>query len=69
MVKDLATIYAKEVAEVARLAAPVEADPEDEEDPYTRMLAHTVLHAPSFTLAGGTTEVLRGMIARGLGLR
>ena len=66
LVKDLATIYAKEVAEVARLAAPVEADPEDEEDPYTRMLAHTVLHAPSFTLAGGTTEVLRGMIARGL---
>jgi len=27
------------------------------------------LHAPSFTLRGGTREILRGMIARGLGLR
>jgi acyl-CoA dehydrogenase len=28
-----------------------------------------VLHAPSWTLRGGTSEILRGIIARGLGLR
>jgi hypothetical protein len=28
-----------------------------------------VLHAPAYTLRGGTREILRGIIARGLGLR
>ncbi len=32
-------------------------------------LADTVLRAPSFTLRGGTREILRSVIARGLGLR
>ncbi|MCI0148828.1 acyl-CoA dehydrogenase family protein [Paraburkholderia sediminicola] len=32
-------------------------------------LAHTSLAAPSYSLRGGTREILRGMIARGLGLR
>ena len=27
------------------------------------------VHAPMFTLRGGTNEVLRGMVARGMGLR
>jgi len=27
------------------------------------------LHAPAFTLRGGTREILRGVIARGMGLR
>jgi hypothetical protein len=27
------------------------------------------LQAPSYSLRGGTREILRGMIARGLGLR
>ncbi|MGC2203883.1 MAG: acyl-CoA dehydrogenase family protein [Stellaceae bacterium] len=34
-----------------------------------RCLADTVLHGPSWTLRGGTREILRGIIARGLGLR
>lgn len=38
-----------------------------------RELQHTLAHAlniaPSFSLRGGTREILRGMIARGLGLR
>ncbi len=33
------------------------------------VLAYTTLHAPSFSLRGGTREILRGIIARGLGLR
>jgi len=31
------------------------------------VLAETALHAPSWTLRGGTREILRGIIARGLG--
>ena len=27
------------------------------------------VHAPLFTLRGGTNEVLRGMVAKGMGLR
>ncbi|MFP6663145.1 MAG: acyl-CoA dehydrogenase family protein [Deltaproteobacteria bacterium] len=34
-----------------------------------KMLAHLVMNAPSFSLRGGTREILRGIIARGLGLR
>ena len=36
---------------------------------FLAVLAHGMLHAPSFSLRGGTREILRGMIARGLGLR
>ncbi len=36
---------------------------------FAAMLAHTMLHAPSFSLRGGAREILRGIIARGLGLR
>jgi acyl-CoA dehydrogenase len=38
-------------------------------DPFEAALAESVLHAPSWTLRGGTREILRGIIARGLGLR
>jgi hypothetical protein len=33
------------------------------------VLAHAIAHAPSFSIRGGTREILRGIIARGLGLR
>jgi hypothetical protein len=33
------------------------------------VLSEALLHAPSWTLRGGTPEILRGIIARGLGLR
>jgi len=32
-------------------------------------LAFATTIAPKFTIQGGTTEILRGIIARGLGLR
>jgi acyl-CoA dehydrogenase len=34
-----------------------------------QVMRHTMLAAPSFSLRGGTREVLRGIVARGLGLR
>lgn len=36
---------------------------------FERVLAYTTMHAPSFSLRGGTREILRGIIDRGLGLR
>ncbi|MBY0509788.1 MAG: acyl-CoA dehydrogenase family protein [Rhodospirillaceae bacterium] len=36
---------------------------------YESLLAEALLQAPSITLRGGTPEILRGIIARGLGLR
>jgi hypothetical protein len=36
---------------------------------YAAALAVSLLAAPSFSLRGGTREILRGIIARGLGLR
>ena len=35
----------------------------------TEQLAIATMMAPKFTIQGGATEVLRGIIARGLGLR
>lgn len=37
--------------------------------PFNAMLDHALYYAPSYTIRGGTTEILRGIIARGLGLR
>jgi hypothetical protein len=37
--------------------------------PLARTLAYVAQVAPTFSLRGGTREILRGMIARGLGLR
>jgi hypothetical protein len=36
---------------------------------YQQVLGNLIQLAPSFSLRGGTTEILRGVIARGLGLR
>jgi hypothetical protein len=36
---------------------------------FDALLAYATLAAPKLTIQGGTTEILRGIIARGLGLR
>jgi alkylation response protein AidB-like acyl-CoA dehydrogenase len=68
LVKDVGTAFEREIPEIVRRLLPVEASPEDDDD-YAQSLAHVLLHAPSFTIRGGTPEILRGLIARGLGLR
>ncbi len=68
IVKDLGTNYCKEVPEVARSiidAAPAMAS----DDFYEQTLASAILTVPSLTIQGGTREILRGVIARGLGMR
>ena len=36
---------------------------------FAAALARTILHVPAFSIRGGTREILRGIIARSLGLR
>jgi alkylation response protein AidB-like acyl-CoA dehydrogenase len=68
LVKDLGTTLEQQIPDVvARLLG---AEP-DLELPVQlkRTLAFVARIAPSYSLRGGTREILRGMIARGLGLR
>ncbi len=67
LVKDVGTQLENEIIEVARTLAASE--PEPGAPGYAGLLAHAVLHAPGFTIRGGTNEILRTVVARGLGLR
>jgi alkylation response protein AidB-like acyl-CoA dehydrogenase len=68
MVKDLGTAFERSVPEIARGLISVEPTRQTQDD-FTEAMADTILRAPSFTLRGGTREILKSMIARGLGLR
>jgi hypothetical protein len=69
IVKDLGTIWEQQLPSNARtLAAFIEQEPGNQM-PLKRHLAYATKVAPKLTIQGGTTEVLRGIIARGLGLR
>jgi acyl-CoA dehydrogenase len=68
LVKDMATIFERELLEKLRSVLP----------PYIlassngllpTLLRDGILRVPSSTLRGGTSEVLKGMIARQLGMR
>lgn len=67
IVKDLGAVFEQEVPEVARLLVPdghLAAD-----RAFGALLGAVTVGAPSFSLRGGTREILRGIIARDLGLR
>lgn len=69
LVKDLGTRFEQESVELAAdLLSYVAADAEDR-GPVAALVEMARVHAPLFTLRGGTNEVLRGMVARGMGLR
>ena len=68
LVKDLGTAFEREIPEIARRLVSIEASLDDE-DSLSETQADVLLRAPSFTLRGGTREILRSVIARGLGLR
>ncbi|KXU82226.1 acyl-CoA dehydrogenase [Paraburkholderia monticola] len=68
LVKDIGTEF--EQAIPAQLEAALGANPALAIDPELyRTVAYLSQISPTFSLRGGTREVLRGMIARGLGLR
>ncbi len=68
LVKDVGTTFEADVIEEIRRVLDVTPSL-DSADPLARSLAEAQLHAPGYTLRGGTNEILRGIVARGLGLR
>jgi hypothetical protein len=68
LVKDLGAVFEQEIPEVARLLIAAEPALTGDSE-YSAALACSMMAAPSFSLRGGTREILRGIIARGLGLR
>ena len=68
LVKELGTTFEQEIPAV--IEAALGADPTREIDAeLLRTSAYVSQIAPTYSLRGGTREILRGMIARGLGLR
>lgn len=68
IVKDLGTIWEQDLPQRVRDAAAFIA-PGPSRDDFDRILHFNTRIAPKLTIQGGTTEILRGVIARGLGLR
>jgi alkylation response protein AidB-like acyl-CoA dehydrogenase len=68
LVKDIGTEFEQSIPAI--IEAALGADPQVPVDAdLFRALAYVSQMAPTYSLRGGTREILRGMIARGLGLR
>ncbi|MFI2478571.1 acyl-CoA dehydrogenase family protein [Nocardia xishanensis] len=65
LVKDLGTRFERSVIDFVRDARTARVS----DGEFDRLLAQATLSNPGATLRGGTTEVLRGVVARELGLR
>ncbi|MET0899240.1 MAG: acyl-CoA dehydrogenase family protein [Mycobacterium sp.] len=68
LVKDLGTRFEQDSVELAADLLDFVHD-DDSRAELAALLRAARLHAPMFTLRGGTNEVLRGVIAKGMGLR
>tara|TARA_R110002111_G_scaffold262444_2_gene338562 strand:+ start:36917 stop:38083 length:1167 start_codon:yes stop_codon:yes gene_type:complete len=68
IVKDIGTRFEQELIEKLREFWPV-IMAQGSDDEFQHLLSESLLRQPSFTLRGGTNEILKGIIARGLGLR
>lgn len=68
IVKDVGSIFEQSIPEIARTLVDAEPDRASTSD-FNAVLANILTNAPSWSLRGGTREILRGIIARGLGLR
>lgn len=70
IVKDLGTKFEQDVVRVVRNIVSAETLTADgRADRLKALLTHAQLWAPAFTIRGGTNEILRGIIAKGIGLR
>ncbi|MDV7245253.1 MULTISPECIES: acyl-CoA dehydrogenase family protein [Rhodococcus] len=67
-VKLLGTVTEGDIADYADLHMNRDG-PAQEEGPFGSLIDHAILQRPGFTLRGGTTEILEGVVARELGLR
>ena len=66
MVKDLGNSFEQSLPQ--RVQALIDC-PATRQDDLARLMRALLIAAPSFSLRGGTREIIRGIIARGLGLR
>jgi hypothetical protein len=69
LVKDLGTSLEQEIPEVVRRVLPLEPRQAAGTAAYDALQQLSQQQAPSYSIRGGTREILRGIIARGLGLR
>ena len=69
IVKDLGTIWEQDLPQRVRQAAAFVPRHSVNFDEFEKALEFTMRIAPKLTIQGGTTEILRGVIARGLDLR
>lgn len=65
LVKEMATRFEQDVLEAVERLADIE-PATGSTSPFERLLAASVLAAPSYTLRGGTTEILRTVVMKGL---
>ena len=63
LVKDMGTQFEQEIAEFAREYTDV-IPSVGSSDRLSRLMAESILQSPGFTLRGGTTEILRGIVAK-----
>jgi alkylation response protein AidB-like acyl-CoA dehydrogenase len=70
IVKDLGTKFEQETVRVVRnIISAEDLTANGREHRLRALLIHAQQYAPAFTIRGGTNEILRGIIARGIGLR
>lgn len=69
VVKDLGCQFEQRLPGLAQELVGLEPTLGDAGNDYQQVLGNLMLLAPSFSLRGGTLEILRGIIARGLGVR
>jgi acyl-CoA dehydrogenase len=69
IVKDVGTIWEQKLPHKARDLAAFVTEEAANRASFEEQLNFATMIAPKLTIQGGTTEILRGIIARGLGLR
>jgi alkylation response protein AidB-like acyl-CoA dehydrogenase len=70
IVKDLGTRFEQEVVRIVRdIAIQIEPEVMAQNERLRGLVASAQMWGPAFTIRGGTVEILRGIIARGLSLR
>lgn len=65
LVKSIGTKFEQKIPEVVRLILDIYPRL-DSEDILSRLQAESILHSPGFTIRGGTSEVLYGILAKGV---
>ena len=69
IVKDLGTVWEQRLPDVCRDLAAFATKDAATRERFLKVLRQYTLISPKLTIQGGSTEILRGIIARGLGLR